>query len=74
MMKAAKKTSKVVYGKTPVDQLYKAVHRYVERHGGNLIVIGGVEIQEWPGDVTGKFKIAVNCLGKKPTFKKAEVA
>ncbi len=51
-----------------VDRLYKAIEHYVNQHGGNLIVIGGIEIQEWPGDVTGKFKVAINCLGKKPTF------
>jgi len=51
-----------------VDSLYKAVEHYVKQHGGNLIVIGGIEIQEWPGDVTGKFKVAISCLGKKPVF------
>lgn len=51
-----------------VERLYKAVEAYVKRHDGNLLVIGGIEIQEWLGDVTGKFKVAINCLGKKPSF------
>lgn len=52
-----------------VDQLYKAVQNYVERGGGSLIVIGGVQILEWPSDKNKYvFHISVKCLGRKPKF------
>ncbi len=57
-----------ITGRDPVAQLYRAVLRYVEAHGGALMVVGGVEVQVWePGDeARGKFKLAVKCLGKPP--------
>jgi hypothetical protein len=45
------------------DALYKAVQEYVEECGGKLLAIGGVEVQQWPGDRPGKFRLAVVCLG-----------
>jgi hypothetical protein len=47
--------------------LLAAVQKYVHAHGGSLIVIGGIEVQRWPGDGEHKFKIAVGCLGTAPT-------
>jgi len=48
-------------------QLYRAVRRYVKANGGNLLVIGGVEIQFY-GDRPSFFKVAIGCTGKPPTF------
>lgn len=51
-----------------VDALYEAVQQYVEARGGKLIVIGGVQVQEWPQDNAGVFYVAVKCLGSKPSL------
>lgn len=55
-----------------VDRLYKAVANYVEKNGGKLVVIGGVQMQEWPADNPGVFHVSVKCMGRKPVFKKDE--
>lgn len=63
-----KKKRDVLAGKRdPESQLYRAVRRYVESKGGSLVVIGGIETQEWPEDGRFKFRVAVKCMGKKPT-------
>lgn len=51
-----------------VNRLYKAVENYVRKSGGKVIVIGGIQIQEWPGDGKFKFTVAVKCCGRKPKF------
>jgi hypothetical protein len=48
------------------DALYTAVQRYVENRSGKIVVIGGIEIQEWPDDPKCSFRVAVRCMGKKP--------
>ena len=48
--------------------LYEAVARYVEHGKGKLLIIGGIEVQEWPGEPLGKFRVAISCLGRKPKF------
>jgi len=48
--------------------LYRAVENYVKAHEGSLIVIGGIEVQHWPGDDGYKFKVAVKCLGRAPSY------
>ena len=53
-----------------VDRLYKAVDNYVTKNGGAVVVIGGIQIQEWPDTAKGKFTVAVQCLGRKPKFAK----
>jgi hypothetical protein len=53
------------------DKLYSAVQEYVEGHGGKLIVIGGVQIQEWPEDNPLCFRLAIKCTGRKPVFAKS---
>jgi len=57
-----------ILGHDPVSQLYRAVIRYVESRGGNVLVIGGVQVQEWPEESAYSFRIAVRCTGGKPTF------
>ena len=50
-----------------VMRLYKAVANYVKTNGGEVIVAGGIQIQQWDDDPK-KFTIAVKCSGKRPTF------
>jgi hypothetical protein len=40
----------------------------VESHKGKIVVIGGVEVQECPGDAQFNFRIAIRCTGRKPKF------
>jgi hypothetical protein len=46
-------------------QLYRAVRRYIRERGGEIVVIGGIEIQEWPNDPKGQFRVAVRVGGRK---------
>lgn len=68
-MKTKKKRKKtdMLSGRDPTSQLYRAVRRYVESHGGSLLVIGGVQVEEWPGQVKHNFVLGVRCMGRKPT-------
>lgn len=67
-MKAKKKKPKYrpITGRDPTSQLYRAIVRYVESKKGDLLVIGGVQIEEWPGDRPGMFVVGVRCMGCKP--------
>ncbi len=51
------------------DRLYAAVAEYIEDKGGSVAVIGGIQIQEWPGEASLKFTVGIKCIGRKPTFK-----
>lgn len=62
------KRKKNIYGDSTSGPLYRAVHSYVKKHGGDIVVIGGIQIQEWPQDNKGVFHISVKCLGRKPKF------
>ncbi len=42
-----------------------AVQRYVEAHGGKLLVIGGIEVQDWH-EGAFLFRVAVRCMGQVP--------
>jgi hypothetical protein len=68
--KLKKKPVDRLAGRSPTMQLYRAIRRYVESGGGNVVVIGGIEVQEWPGEGAFKFRVAVKLLGKKPSFTK----
>lgn len=50
------------------DRLYKAVANYLEVNGGSAIVVGGVQIQEWPLDGPHSFTVGIKITGKKPVF------
>lgn len=66
--KAKSKTRDVLAGRRdPESQLYRAVRRYVESKGGSLLVIGGIETQQWPDDRALMFRVAVRCMGRKPS-------
>jgi hypothetical protein len=51
-----------------VADLYRAVQNYVTILGGNVVVIGGVDVIELPDDGKAKFRVAVRCLGIKPKY------
>lgn len=68
-----KKAKRKLVGRDPVSQLYRAIIRYVESKGGKIIVIGGIEIQEWPLDPKLNFRVGVRCLGRKPVIEPKEV-
>jgi len=54
-------------GKDPASKLQRAVVEYVESRGGRVIVIGGVELIQFPGDEGSfNFRIAVKCTGTAP--------
>lgn len=55
-----------------IDVLYRAVAKYVESNGGRVIVAGGIQCQQWPGDGLYQFTIAVKCTGRPPKFAKLE--
>lgn len=50
----------------PTGNLYEAVAQYVESNGGSVIVVGGIEIQQWPHDPKGKYRVAISLLGAIP--------
>lgn len=66
MPKTKKAQGDVLAGRSPEMQLLRAVRRYVEAHGGKIVVIGGVELQRLPDDPEGKYRLAVAFLGRKP--------
>ena len=53
----------------PSHNVLAAISNWVQANGGNLIMVGGMEIQHW-GDGIGKFRVAVKCLGRPPVTKK----
>jgi hypothetical protein len=57
-----------IKGRDPVSQLYRAVIHYVEKNGGKLTVVGGIQVIQFD-DNENQFTIGVKCYGKKPTFK-----
>lgn len=69
--KKRKRHPDVLAGRAPDLQLYRAVRRYVQNLGGSIVVIGGIEIQTWPGDREFTYRVAVHVLGRKPTKKAA---
>ena len=51
---------------SPEDKLYKEIQRYIESRGGKVLVIGGIEIQEWPESLPYSFVLGVRVTGFKP--------
>lgn len=58
--------------KKPWEKLYEAVDEYVRSLGGKVVVMGGVEVQEWPGELPLNFRVAVRCTGRKPKYSESE--
>lgn len=58
----------------PTHNLYKAVRDYIISKNGDVLVIGGIQIQKWPTDPAFTYQVAVKCTGRKPTFEPKEQA
>ena len=69
--KTQRKPRDVLAGNTPELILLRAVRRYVEHHGGKILVIGGIEVQTWPEDRALNFRIGIRCTGRRPEVPKA---
>lgn len=54
-----------------IATLYYATLDYVEMKGGKLVACMGVQIQEWPEDGPGSFRVAILCKGDVPDYAKA---
>ena len=54
--------------RSPYMQLYRAVARYVKSKGGQVVVAGGVQIMQEPGDGDFRYGVVVRVTGRKPTF------
>lgn len=55
----------------PAHNLLAAVQHWVKARGGSLVVLGGIEVQDW-FDGPGLFRVAVKCLGTSPKATKAD--
>jgi len=74
-MKAKNKSKakhRKILGRDPTSQLYRAIIRYVESKKGSILVIGGVQIEQWPGAGEFKYVVGVRCMGRKPCFPKGK--
>lgn len=49
----------------PDHNVLAAVSNFVKARGGTVLVVGGIEIQDWQ-DGVGKFRVAVHCTGRAP--------
>lgn len=65
-MKAKKSAAHMITGRKPSDALQRSVVRYIESRGGSVLVVGEIQIQQWPGELPCNFTIAVKCTGRKP--------
>jgi len=54
------------------DELYLAIQKYIENRGGKVVVIGGVEIQQYPTDKDFTYYIAVKITGHRPRPEKEQ--
>ena len=62
------RTKRINTGDTATNALYDAVTEYIASRGGKAVVIGGVQVQEWPGDRAMSFTLGIKITGRKPTF------
>lgn len=56
----------------PDHNLIAAACHWLRARGGRAVVIGGVKIIEWPGDLPYKFDVAIGVTGRKPTRKETK--
>lgn len=64
----AKQQSKIAWiGKgDEADALLGAATNYIERRGGKVIIVGPIELQQWPKDRRCVYRLAVRFIGKRP--------
>ncbi len=48
------------------DNLYKAAGKYVELHGGKIIIAGGVQVIRFPDSKKYTWTLGIICTGKPP--------
>jgi hypothetical protein len=51
----------------PEHNLLAATQHWILAHSGSVVVIGGIEVQTWPGDNPHNFRIGIRCTGTVPT-------
>ena len=69
-MKRKRRAPRLQFRKVdPEHNLLVAAAHFIESRGGKALVLGGAEIQKWPGDPPGKFKLAVSIVGRPPNKK-----
>lgn len=56
----------------PAHNLLAAVQHWVKANGGDILVSGGIEVQDWH-ESPNHFRVAVRCLGRRPDARKAGV-
>ena len=54
------------------DNLYKAVANYVKLQGGNILVIGGVQVIDFPGSLKYNWTLGIPCTGTPPKYAAAQ--
>lgn len=70
MKKRAKKKDRFHGLKPHIARLYKAVEHYVLKQSGTVIVIGGIQTIQWPGESSMKYTVGIKCMGRKPVYPK----
>ena len=55
----------------PTHNVLAAVSRWIRAHNGTDVVIGGVEVIQFPGDAAFNYRVAVKVTGKLPVKKPA---
>ena len=48
------------------DGLLDLAAKYIESKGGKAVVIGGIQVQRWPGERDGIYYLAIRFLGRPP--------
>ena len=48
------------------DTFLHAVGDYVKSIGGSAIVVGGIQVEHWPGEAMN-YRVSVKCTGRRPT-------
>jgi hypothetical protein len=54
----------------PAHNLLAATTHWIKANGGTAVVIGGIEVQQWPQDGAYVYRVAIRATGRPP--RKAE--
>ncbi len=66
------KIVKPIENTAAIERLYRAVGNYVKSTGGVVIVAGGIQIAQYPGEGAMNFHVSVKCTGHIPKFAEPE--
>lgn len=50
----------------PDHNLIAAATHWIRHHGGRAMVIGSIEIQQWPQTFANSYRLAIRFTGRKP--------